>query len=956
MPRSTLATFFAALLLVLVPFVVRGQGGETGGGGGPGGGVGHNLTQIVDDAGCQPNDFVIRDGVDAFFDCRQLVPLAQITDDNVNSGRCLVSGGSGVPSYQICPGGGTADVSTMTDSGGICASGHVVRKNPGGSPVFNCVAATGTGTITAVGPAFTTGPAFTDGVASSGTLMFVWEGTGTDDAFELNIFSPTATPTEDINVTFPSTTGSLVGRGDTGTVTGLMVAADTLTDVDIATGAIKDLELDINTVKGEIEQNISLTNIVTGSLAIGKVSGGSAGMCAQYTSLGVLGSAAAACGSGSTTLDALTDVTLTTPAIGAILKYSGSQWIDGQLDLADGDAITGNLSVTNLGSGTGATNQTFWRGDGQWAAEANSLTTITAGIAADQIPMGTGPDDVTYLAMPTNGTQGCDGSGQALQYNTVTDAFDCITGLATGSGISSVREQDTNPNYTGLSGLIFDQADGFIVSQPGAGEAEVDLSVTTQGITDGAVTYAKIQPVGGNNVFLGRRSGAGGIVEEMNQIQATALINVFTSTLSGATPSSGGGTTNFLRADGTWTAPTGTPAANSVGTIELDEDTDTTPAVNELLRVNSGTASTFEYGPCTMTDAGAITCADDLRSDTSLILGEESTPAAPPANTLKLHVRPWDHLTNEPELRLLEETGGAFNRVPVLNDNVTVIEAAGTGDRTAVFAANSGRLSIPTVVNDDVVPPDDCSAAAEVGNVRFRSGNLVASGKGSLCVCAQEGASFAWRCYDQSNTVGGTETCLELRAADITCNIDDQLNVPGNDGCSGVTVSGTGHSFHAATFASDYVQPEATKSGSWNFTVPASWGAASLKVVIDWIGDSANCDGVASDGPDPGSTVETDNVCFSVKTASLPGTASESFIAPTFGAAIYQQATCSSPSNMMRMTIDPFTTHGLAAGERGILTLTRVISDLVEGTGNGCTNEDQYFDPAKVVGVRLCTN
>lgn len=34
-------------------------------------------------------------------------------------------------------------------------------------------------------------------------------------------------------------------------------------------------------------------------------------------------------GSGSTTLSALTDVTLTTPSNGQVLKYNGSVWING---------------------------------------------------------------------------------------------------------------------------------------------------------------------------------------------------------------------------------------------------------------------------------------------------------------------------------------------------------------------------------------------------------------------------------------------------------------------------------------------------------------------------------------------------------------------------------------------------------------------------------------------------
>jgi hypothetical protein len=35
------------------------------------------------------------------------------------------------------------------------------------------------------------------------------------------------------------------------------------------------------------------------------------------------------------------------------------------------------------------------------------------------------------------------------------------------------------------------------------------------------------------------------------------MLDVFTSSLKGLAPASGGGTTNFLRADGTWAAPGG---------------------------------------------------------------------------------------------------------------------------------------------------------------------------------------------------------------------------------------------------------------------------------------------------------------------------------------------------------------------------------------------------------------
>ena len=74
-------------------------------------------------------------------------------------------------------------------------------------------------------------------------------------------------------------------------------------------------------------------------------------------------------GSGSAALNDITDVTLTAPATGATLIKSAGDWIDGQLDLADTDAVTGLLPVGNIGNGL---------------TDAQLLNTVTAGqLAAD---------------------------------------------------------------------------------------------------------------------------------------------------------------------------------------------------------------------------------------------------------------------------------------------------------------------------------------------------------------------------------------------------------------------------------------------------------------------------------------------------------------------------------------------------------------------------------------------
>ncbi len=56
-------------------------------------------------------------------------------------------------------------------------------------------------------------------------------------------------------------------------------------------------------------------------------------------------------GGGAADLDDLGDVTITSPATGAVLTYNGSAWIDGTVALGDSDAVSGTLPVANGGTG-----------------------------------------------------------------------------------------------------------------------------------------------------------------------------------------------------------------------------------------------------------------------------------------------------------------------------------------------------------------------------------------------------------------------------------------------------------------------------------------------------------------------------------------------------------------------------------------------------------------------------
>ena len=73
-------------------------------------------------------------------------------------------------------------------------------------------------------------------------------------------------------------------------------------------------------------------------------------------------------------------------------------------------------------------------------------------------------------------------------------------------------------------------------------------------IAANAVSNAKLAQVATARI-KGRKTAGTGDVEDLTGTEATALLDNFTSAAKGLAPASGGGTTNFLRADGTWAAP-----------------------------------------------------------------------------------------------------------------------------------------------------------------------------------------------------------------------------------------------------------------------------------------------------------------------------------------------------------------------------------------------------------------
>lgn len=100
-----------------------------------------------------------------------------------------------------------------------------------------------------------------------------------------------------------------------------------------------------------------------------------------------------------------------------------------------------------------------------------------------------------------------------------------------------------------------------------------DVTVTGSGlvwtIDADAVTNAKLANMA-TATLKGRVTAGTGDPEDLTGTQATTLLDTFTAALKGLAPASGGGTANFLRADGTWAAPPASAGSANATTVDID--------------------------------------------------------------------------------------------------------------------------------------------------------------------------------------------------------------------------------------------------------------------------------------------------------------------------------------------------------------------------------------------------
>ncbi len=107
-------------------------------------------------------------------------------------------------------------------------------------------------------------------------------------------------------------------------------------------------------------------------------------------------------------------------------------------------------------------------------------------------------------------------------------------------------------------------ATGATLTWNGSSWIDGPINLASAAAVSGILPFANIERVVGPCV-IGRVTGGSGVVSALTISDLSKLLSIFTATDIGGVPASGGGTTTFLRADGTWAVPPGTGGGGGGG-------------------------------------------------------------------------------------------------------------------------------------------------------------------------------------------------------------------------------------------------------------------------------------------------------------------------------------------------------------------------------------------------------
>jgi hypothetical protein len=283
--------------------------------------------------------------------------------------------------------------------------------------------------------------------------------------------------------------------------------------------------------------------------------------------------------------------------------------------------------------------------------------------------------------------------------------------------------------------------------------------IQTKFIANNAVTNAKLALIPAHS-YIGNNTGSSATAAYITNVQLTADLDLFTATLQGLVPASGGGTTTFLRADGTFATP-----PSSGGTV------------TSVALADASTAPIYAISGSPVTTSGTLTLTLESQTANTVFAGPASGGGAQPSFRLLVSADIPNNAANT--------TGTASNVT-----GIVAIANGGTGQSTAAaaFAALSPLTTAGDIIYENATPAPARLPIGTTGQVLTVSGGLPA-----WATPATAGVSVVGTFNSQASSANG----LVISGADIYA----QAPTSANPGMVSIPASGSALSLATAALS-----------------------------------------------------------------------------------------------------------------------------------------------------------